>query len=80
MINGLITPTLDKFVQRWSIIRKKRANLNTGSGPSQPGSASTEAHMAATWQAVNMAIKMPITGSLAARRPGTTGDNHLYYF
>ncbi|CAA7405555.1 unnamed protein product [Spirodela intermedia] len=64
--------TASQLSQRWSIIRKKRANLNVGSGCNPPGSAPTEAHMA-TWQAVNMAIKMPIIGALSTRRPGTTG-------
>ncbi|CAA6668670.1 unnamed protein product [Spirodela intermedia] len=63
--------TASQLSQRWSIIRKKRANLNVGSGCNPPGSAPTEAHMA-TWQAVNMAIKMPIIGALSTRRPGTT--------
>ncbi|MQM05068.1 hypothetical protein Taro_037877 [Colocasia esculenta] len=64
--------TASQLSQRWSIIRKKRANLSVGNGSSPAGSAPTEAHMA-TWQAVNMAIKMPIVGGLTARRPGSTG-------
>ncbi|XP_078433297.1 uncharacterized protein LOC144704670 [Wolffia australiana] len=64
--------TASQLSQRWSIIRKKRASLNLGNGSNIPSSTTTEAHMA-TWQAVNMAIKMPITGSLVTRRPGPAG-------
>uniref|UniRef100_A0A1D1YD76 Telomeric repeat-binding factor 1 n=1 Tax=Anthurium amnicola TaxID=1678845 RepID=A0A1D1YD76_9ARAE len=64
--------TASQLSQRWSIIRKKRANLCAGSLCNATGSAPTEAHMA-TWQAVSMAIKMPIIGGLSARRPGSTG-------
>lgn len=52
-------------MQRWAIIRKRKANSTTSIAGNLKGGTLTEAQLAAR-QAVSMALNMPMKGSLSA--------------
>ncbi|RWR74113.1 SANT/Myb domain-containing protein [Cinnamomum micranthum f. kanehirae] len=62
--------------QRWSIIRKNKANLTTSIVSNSTGGALTEAQLAAR-QAVSMALNMPMKGSLLAT--SSVGQDAFFY-
>lgn len=64
------------YMQRWSIIRKNKANLTTSIVSNSTGGALTEAQLAAR-QAVSMALNMPMKGSLLAT--SSVGQDAFFY-